>query len=211
MALNSFKDSLNRKALHHNWTHYRTVRPWWFLVAAIVSALVCVFALRANNLGMVELRSTVYTADKAGKDVEQPLRKLRSYVYAHMNTALASGRNAVHPPIQLKYTYERLVAKENARVVKANSEIYSDAQKYCEAAVPVGFSGRYRLTCVQQYVTTHGTKSQPIPKNIYQFDFVSPKWSPDLAGLSMVFTGVFLLAAILLWLGELIIRKLLKV
>lgn len=154
--------------------------------------------MRANNFKMVELRQAVYTADKDNGDVETALRKLREQVYGHMNTGLTSGQNAVRPPIQLQYTYQRLVGAQKAAIGSANDneDVYGQAQKYCEKAIPSGFSGSYRLSCIEAYVKQHGlATAQTIPKGLYQFDFISPTWSPDLAGWSLVTTIFLLLAA----------------
>lgn len=202
---------MDKKALHHTWTKLRRIKPWYFLVLAVVSGAVCVLALRNNNVHMVRLREAVYTADKKNGDIEGALRDLREYVYAHMNTDLASGPNAVHPPIQLKYTYDRLAKAANAKTNAANSQIYSDAQKYCEAKIPTGFSGSNRLSCVQEYVTSHGGVAvRSIPRNLYQFDFVSPRWSPDLAGWSMVATILFSLLFVAFWSIDYLVRRTLK-
>jgi hypothetical protein len=201
---------MNKKRLHHLWTYIRYIRPWYFLVLALMSSIICVFALRANNEQMITLRNAVYQADKNNSDVEKALQNLRNFVYAHMNTDLAAGPNAVHPPIQLKYTYDRLVAAANKRVQAANSSLYTDAQHYCEAQIPTGFSGRYRESCINSYVTTHGVKPVSIPKNLYEFDFVAPKWSPDLAGWSMILSALCLLLALAFWLSDGFIRHELK-
>ena len=200
---------MDKRRLHHFWTELRPVRPQYFLALAVVSGLVCVFALRANNEHMIQLRDEVYQADKDNGNVEQALKNLQQYVYGHMNTDLAAGPDAVHPPIQLKYTYDRLVAAGNARVQAANVNLYTEAQSYCQALIPTGFSGRYRESCINQYVTTHGTKVQPIPKNLYEFDFVAPKWSPDLAGWSLVMTILLVLFGVSFWaLEDYIYRRL---
>ena len=141
---------------------------------------------------MVKLRAEVYAADQAGGDVNKALNNLREYVYGHMNTNLSSGGNAIKPPIQLKYTYERLLEAEQQKNASSNSQIYTDAQNYCQTLVPAGASGRGRIPCVQDYVTSRGVKTTPIPTGLYQFDFVSPTWSPDLAGWSIVFAGLAL-------------------
>jgi len=151
---------------------------------------------------MIQLRNDVYQADKDNGNVNQALQNLRKYVYSHMNTDLAAGPNAVHPPIQLKYTYERLSQAESKRVQQANAHLYTDAQTYCQALIPTGFSGRYRESCINSYVTNHGAKAQPIQKSLYEFDFVAPKWSPDLAGWSMVVSILLLLAGLSFWLLE---------
>ena len=161
-----------------------------FLTLFIVSSLVAVGALRHNNQTMIQLRAEVYAADQAGGDVNSALNKLREFVYGHMNTNLSSGGNAIKPPIQLKYTYERLLETQQQSVAVTNSQIYTQAQNYCQGQVPAGVSGRGRVPCVQDYVTSHGVKTTPIPTGLYQFDFVSPSWSPDLAGWSVVVSAL---------------------
>ncbi len=159
-----------------------------FLVLFIVSAAVSIYTLRHNNQTMVKLRAGVYAADQASGDVNGALKNLREYVYGHMNTSLSSGGNAIKPPIQLKYTYERLLDAQQQKVSVSSGQIYTDAQVYCQAQIPanVSISGRGRIACVQDYVTSHGVKIPPIPTGLYQFDFISPAWSPDLAGWSLV-------------------------
>lgn len=181
---------MDKRQLHHLWTKLRLVRPWYFLAAAAVFAVLAVGGLRQNNLHMIRLREAVYKADEQNGDVETALRKLREYVYAHMNTDLASGTNAIKPPVQLKYRYERLAAGEKARVSAENSKIYSNAQAECERRFPQSFSGSGRIPCIQEYVASHTIQEVPIPDSLYKFDFVSPRWSPDVAGWSLVLAGV---------------------
>jgi hypothetical protein len=208
VAVAGFLESnvMDKRHLHHLWTYIRHIRPWFFLMLALISGVVCVSALRSNNETMIKFRDAVYTADKNNSNVEPALQNLRNFVYAHMNTDLAAGPNAVHPPIQLKYTYDRLVNAQNAHVQAINSHLYTDAQAYCQALIPTGFSGRYRESCINQYVTTHGAKPVSVPKNLYEFDFVAPRWSPDLAGWSMVATTLFVLLALAFWLADGFIR-----
>jgi hypothetical protein len=158
---------------------YRTL-----LTALIITSLVSVLALRHNNQHMIKLRSTVYEADRTNGDVEKALDNLRSYVYG----------NPIKPPIQLKYTYERL---QSAAEQGANTTgLYTEAENYCEQVIPgsVSFYGAGRIGCVQQYILSHGGKSAPkTPAALYEFDFVSPAWSPDLAGWTLVLNVLILL------------------
>lgn len=172
----------------------RQVPYWAFLILFVISAAISIQALRGNNLTMIKLRDVVYEADKNGGDVSTALNNLRRYVHGHMNTDLSSGGNAIKPPIQLKYTYERLQAAEQQRVNAINSQVYSAAQAYCEQQNPAGFSGRTRVPCIEDYVTRNGVKAKAIPPSLYQFDFISPSWSPDLAGWSLVVSGLLLAA-----------------
>ncbi len=168
-----------------------------FLVLFVASALTSVYALRSNNLTMVELRDKVYEVDKKNGDVNTALNDLRQYVYSHMNTDLSGGNNAIKPPIQLRYTYERLVVEANKEA--NDSGLYTEAANYCQARIPasVSISGRSRISCVQDYILSHGgNRAETIPTALYQFDFVSPTWSPDFAGWSLVLTAVLFLAFI---------------
>jgi hypothetical protein len=167
------------------------------LSTLLVCLVVNVTSLRNNNQSMIRLRDELYAADKNDWDINVSLNKLHSYVTAHMNTDLSGGNNAIKPPIQLKYTYERLLAEQEARGQTANAQVYTDAQNYCQSQNSVDFSGRNRVPCVQEYVSSHGAaQAGPLPTGLYQFDFISPTWSPDLAGWSLVATVVVILMLI---------------
>lgn len=181
-----------------------------FLTLFIISVIVAVGALRHNNQTMVNLRSEVYATDQSGGDVNSALNNLREYIYGHMNTNLSSGGNAIKPPIQLKYTYERLLESQQQTAAASNSQIYTEAQNYCQGQVPAGISGRGRVPCVQDYVTNHGVKTTPIPTGLYQFDFISPAWSPDLAGWSLVITALTGLGFIASFLIQFLTKRKLK-
>lgn len=177
------------KAAPHRWLRrLREVNILWLAAALAVCGVTCVLALRHNNLNMVRLRDKVFQADKNNGDVEKALRDLRVYVLGHMNTNLSSGPFAVKPPIQLKYRYDRLVKAEEDRVAAINAQVYTDAQNFCEQQFPHGLSGSGRVPCIKDYVSSHGTNPQPIPDALYKFDFISPRWTPDLAGWSLVAT-----------------------
>ena len=191
-------------------TSFHRVPYTIFLALFIIAAIVAIYALRQNNQTMVKLRAEVYAADQADGDVNSALNKLREYVYGHMNTDLSSGGNAIKPPIQLKYTYERLLGTEQQKAASSNSKIYTDAQNYCQALVPAGTSGRGRIPCVQDYVTSRDVKTTPIPTGLYQFDFISPTWSPDLAGWSLVIAALTLLAFIFSWLMQTLTKRKLR-
>lgn len=175
---------INKRHWHHVWRYLRKVHPVYFVALTLVFGTIAVFALRSNNQHMIQLRNAVYEADKSNGDIEGALRDLRVYVYAHMNTGLASGPNAVHPPIQLQYTYQRLQAERAAK--ETNKDLYSEAQAYCQQQNSTDFSGRNRVPCIEQYVLSHGAALTPIPDALYKFDFVAAKWSFDLAGWSIL-------------------------
>ena len=183
---------MTKKQLHN-------LSPWPFLGVALVSGAVCVVALRANNEHMLTLRTALYRADQNNGNVQQALQGLQAYVTSHMNTKLSTG-TSVYPPIQLKGTYDRLVQAQGDAIQKQNGQLYTEAQHYCEQQNPVDFSGHNRVPCIEQYVQSHGVKVRPIEDSLYKFDFISPRWSPDLAGWSLVVTLLGLAGAVILFL-----------
>lgn len=162
------------------------LKPKYLFGLSIILTAICLIALRANNEHMIKLRSAVYASDKSDSNVILALQNLQAYVTTHMNTNLSIGNDSVYPPIQLKYTYERLLNAESANAAANNSQLYTNAQEYCQQQIPTGFSGRYRVPCIEQYVQSHDTNLPAVPDALYKFDFVSPSWSPDSAGYSLV-------------------------
>jgi hypothetical protein len=198
---------MHKRKLHHLWVRLRPISYWYFIVLFVVSGGMALLALRHNNLQAIELRDKVLQADEQNGDVEASLRELREFTYTHMHAGLAND-NGIYPPIQLKYRYERLVAAEKARVAGANATVYQDAQSYCEARFPQGLSGSNRLPCIRDYIDSHPAPiEQPIPDALYKFDFVAPLWSPDLAGWSLVATGVLLLLLIIRIVAEIWLKS----
>lgn len=192
---------MNKKALHYFWLRIRPIRTWYFLAAFLVTATICVVALRQNYETMDDRRDAVYVADNAGSGVEEALQNLRAQVNSHMNTSLTKGADSIYPPIHLKGTYDRLVAAEQDRVNTVNSKVYTDAQAHCERLFPGSFSGGPRVPCIEQYVKEHGTTAKTIPDALYKFDFASPSWSPDLAGWMLVASVVFLVLTVVRFLA----------
>ena len=172
-------------------------RLYVFGFLTIASAGSFVYGLVKNSQGSVELYDKLIATDAAGGDVELALNQLREYIYSHMNSEVG-GPNGIYPPIQLKGTYERLVASEAARVEDANSTLYTEAQQYCEANGNQGFSGRNRLDCIDSYIDQNGVKPQEIQDSLYKFNFVAPQWSPDLAGFSMISMILFAVITLIL-------------
>ncbi len=191
-----------KKLGRHAWKVFRGVKPLYFLIVFLAVCGLTIYSLRQNNLTMVSLRTALYQADKNDINVSQKLDVLQAYVTSHMNTDLSTGPNAAYPPIQLQYTYQRLEAAAQQQVATVNSKLYTEAETYCQQQNPVGFSGRTRVPCVEQYIQQNGAKVSPIPSALYEFDFVSPTWSPDLAGWSLIFSIVLFVLFIASWLTK---------
>lgn len=197
---------MNKRKLHHIHKQISAVKPGYLLAATVVCGCISVYALRQNNYKMIELRQAVIVADEQNGDVEGALQRLREHVHGHMNTDLSSGDFAIKPPIQLKARYERLMAQEQDKIKQANESITKQGEAICAERFPAGGYNASRVECIQDYVAQNAGKADPVPDELYKFDFVSPRWSPDLAGWSLVFTGIFLLT----FAARLVVSKVLK-
>jgi hypothetical protein len=196
---------MEKRKLRHIWKIFKPISYWYFFLAFLICTTTAAFALRHNNLTAVYLRNQLLQVDEHDGNTTAALNKLRGYIYSHMNTNLASGSNTIYPPIQLKYTYQRLLSAEQAEVNAGNTNLYTDAENYCQTVIPEGtsnFLGGPRVPCVENYVTTNGAKITPIPVGLYEFDFASPFWSPDLAGWSIVASFIFLLLFLARFIAE---------
>lgn len=193
---------MNKRKLHHIHRKFRIISPWYFLTASAVFLAIGVYGLRQNNFTMINLRQAVVTADENNGDVEKALEELRLFVYGHMNTNLSSGKFAIKPPIQLKHRYDQLVDAEQQKVKGVNQTVQQQGEAICAAQFPAAGYNSPRVACIQQYVSANAKKANDVPPELYKFDFVSPRWSPDLAGISLLISALFFMLFALRFLVE---------
>jgi hypothetical protein len=187
---------MDKRKLHHRYVRLRRVKPWYFLLASVLFLALGIYGLRQNNFKMIELREAVIQADENNGDVEGTLNNLRSFVHGHMNTDLSSGEFAIKPPIQLKNRYEKLAQIEAERTKELNKEVQQKAEALCGQRHPGAGFNSPRVACIADYMRINALQENEVPSELYKFDFVSPKWSPDLAGLSLLFSTLFFAAFI---------------
>lgn len=183
---------MRKHTLYGIWNKIGDLSLFTLLVLFFLSVAVSIFALRDNNIKMTKLREAVYVADERNGDVETALTTLRVFVYGHMNTDLRAGSNSSQPPIQLVNKFNKAVEAERARyaALGGTNKVYADAQSVCEKpTIPL----TARAQCIQDYVTANSQGLPQLvlpPKEAYTFDFIGPRWSPDLAGWALVATAV---------------------
>lgn len=189
---------MNKRSLHHHWVKYHSLTLLVPLLGVVIFGSLTIYGLRANNLKMLELKQAVVIADEQNADVEESLQELRSHVNSHMNTNMRSDDSS-EPPIQLVNKFNRYVDAEQAKITAQGSAnaIYLEAQGQCENGnIPL----TARAQCMQDYILEHGGEPGGLnlpPKELYTYDFASPRWSADLAGVSMIFTIIFGIALII--------------
>lgn len=152
-------------------------------IGTVVAGSVSLFALRENNLTMLDLREDVIAADESGEGVSETLTALQTYIASHMNT------NPPHlgsePAIQLIKSFERAKKAESDRVSSERTTVANDAAVYCEQNIR-NVQLSVRADCVADYTSQRPVTEKQIVADLYRYDFVSPRWTPDLAGLSLL-------------------------
>jgi hypothetical protein len=169
----------------------QALKTWQLVVLLFIFVIISATFLRINNLNMVERRSAVIAADEKADDeaLRSSIVSLQQYVTAHMNTGLDKG-------FFLSKTYDRDRDTAIASADSApsdNSTVYQQASIECRAKWHGGvesFRNDY-VQCVIARVSALGQGSDPasnikLPKaDAYRINFSSPRWSFDLAGISV--------------------------
>ncbi len=188
-----------------------TKYKWWqYGLIFLISLPISGFFLRQNNLNMLELRDKVVKIDQDTgniKKIEPALTELRDYVFTHMNASLPA-------PLELPGSFNVSVEQARKKAEQsgsANSSVYKKAQAECERVeIPLSV----RAECIQNYVIANakpGTDAQQLdlpPKEQFVYNFVSPTWSFDLAGLAVVVSSLLLTATIVRFVLDFVIPKL---
>ena len=179
---------------------WRNITFLFILILVISSGVASLYFLRQNNTKMERLRAAVFAADESGasgEELEAALQKLRNHVLNHMNTDLyPPGTESKEPPIQLPYKYYRDTIWYWEQRIKPIDESLSDnllgelnqARAACETA---DYNISERLNCLVEKTKDVNAMPEPpiLRTEYYSFHFVSPSWSPDKAGWSLVFCG----------------------
>jgi hypothetical protein len=151
---------------------------------------------------MAQRRTDVLKADESGDKevVRTKLVELQRYVSSHMNTSLNGGLYLSH-----SYERDRSAALDAAGDTQnPNSAVYQQASIECRARWQGGvasFRNDY-VQCVIEKVSALSSATDPtaglkLPRaSSYHYDFASPLWTPDIAGL-FVAIGVLIVVVIL--------------
>ena len=177
------------------------------VLAFIAATSTGIYALRQNNLRMLELREAVFTADKNDGDTASALSELQLFVVSHMNTNLPKLGD--QKAIQLKYSYERRLAVNEAKVTADRAAVNAEATSYCQNTY-ASASYAVRSQCIEDYYAAHPVSSLEIPKELYAYEFVTPLWVPDTAGISLLLAAALFLVLLFKFVSWLVVRRSLK-
>lgn len=188
----------DKKQVKYSIKQLQRVKTWQLVILLIFAIFVTLTFLRLNNIGMVERRSAVTSADEAGNSdaVISRLYDLQRYVSSHMNTDMGKG-------IYLQASYKRDVQKAY-NVASAdenpNGNIYKKAQEVCAPRFTLWSPAYVQCTFgeLSKYPAADdlaGAVKLP-PADMYLHVFASPLWTPDFAGWSLVVCIVIALVII---------------
>jgi hypothetical protein len=199
----------NKKHIKRTLGQLQRIKTWQLVILLILFGFVSATFLRLNNIGMVQRREAVYIADKSGdnKVTQNRLYDLQRYVSSHMNTDMGKG-------VFLTATYNR---DKQALLAQAsngpNGNIYVKAQQVCAPRYS-SWSPAYVQCTVNELAKypagTNLNDSVNLIPGPYQFNYISPLWSPDFAGWSVLVCVVILIMIIARFIGVIILRILLR-
>lgn len=187
----------------------KKVKTWQLVILLIMAGFVSATFLRLNNVGMIERRDAVFAADEAGdrEQLERRLYDLQRYVSTHMNAS--PGR------IALEHSYKRyydtaLEQFEATIASQSSNDVVQRVRETCDTLAAQGGWGRFSTQADPRYVdcisrewekypaaATNDIQFTAPPVEPYYHTFVSPLWSPDYAGWSVLATGLIFLVIII--------------
>jgi hypothetical protein len=204
----------DRRQVRRSIRQLQHVKTWQLFIVLILCIFVSATFLRLNNIGMEQRRDAVLQADKDGdlNVIQARLYDLQRYVTSHMNADMGT--------IYLENTYKRdtqgaIDSASNGD--NPNGNVFLKAQQVC--APKYANLGHYSLAyqqCVINQLNSYPSGSQltsslQLPKaEGYSHSYVSPLWTPDFAGFSVLACILILLMIIGRFLGILILRAILR-
>ena len=173
-------------------------QTWQLILILVLFSFVVLILLRLNNTGMVSRREAMLAADSEGNSAVTLARAadLQSYVSRHMNSS--TGR------FFLKGQYERdseavKIKAEETASSNPHGNVYLKASQVCDPQFTVRTAAYFQcyLNELAKYPTAeYGPTDIKMPTpELYNQEFISPRWTPDFAGFAVL---VWLLLAIVI-------------
>ncbi len=202
----------DKRTIRHSLKRVQAIKTWQLFILLILSLFISATFLRLNNIGMIQRREAIAGADKAGnsEEIAQRLYDLQRYAAAHMN----ADPGAVY----LQEQYNRDV-KAAVTQVSGDLDGYDTPQARADAICNPnlqshGYSKAYQDCMLRELsregqVVDPGTIKMPTP-SLYRYSFVSPLWSPDFAGWSVLVSILLLVIIVVRIVIALVLRLLLR-
>lgn len=203
--------AIDRRKVKKDIKWLQRVKTWQLILLLILSLYVSATFLRINNVGMVERRNAVEAADKIGDPevVKERLYALQRYSSQHMNASTGD--------FDLRATYDRdvkeLLDEAEAANKQSNNTIWNKAANECYAEFPGYWQGQIQCILEKQQdfpTNTPITEVETPDPSLYRHNYLSPTWSPDFAGWSLVVSAILLVIILFRLVALLILTILLR-
>ncbi len=199
----------DRRRIRKTIRDLRLVKTWQLVVVLILMGFVSATFLRMNNVGMVQRLDAVVSADKTGvaDETRARLYDLQRYSATHMNASTG--------PFDLTEQYARDTQKIYQQIRDQSAQsANARAEAICHPRFSNWSGGAY-MNCFLEEMAKLGPGIDPtqikLPDTaMYHYNFVSPIWSPDFAGLSVLLCVGILLVIIGRGISLLVLKMLLK-
>lgn len=202
----------DKSRIKKNIKDLQRVKTWQLIILLIIVGFIAATFLRLNNIGMVQRRDAVISADKEGNEEAtiNRLYDLQRYVSSHMNTDLGRGvylENGFNRDLQ---TWQQGQYGDG----NPNGNIYKKAQEVCAPQFS-NYSFAY-LQCTTNELAKYPAAAGPASETskprqeAYIHSFSSPFWSPDFAGLSLLVAGAILLLIVIRLISLAILQLMLR-
>ncbi len=202
----------DRQSVRKSIKQLQRVKTWQLLILLVLLCFIAATFLRLNNTGMIARRNAVADADKSANtnEISARIYDLQRYSAAHMNADTGV--------FYLQEQYNRDVKRQAEEAGGTGSAKALEIRKAADAVCKPQFYGwspqyvRCYVNELNKYGANEISESElTLPNSaLYRYSFVSPVWSPDFAGWSIVgaFAILILIIARLVGLG--ILRLLLR-
>lgn len=177
----------NKRIVKKDIKRLKRVKTWQLLILLILMTFVSLTLLRLNSIGMIQMRDAVLNADKADDDSAtlNDLITLQHYSADHMNASTG--------PFFLEYSYKRDFAaayQKAADYQDPNGNVNVKADAICKpqfTQYSQAYTDCFAAALKQFPPAPNPGEDLQIPNTaLYQHSYVSPKWSPDFAGFSIL-------------------------
>jgi hypothetical protein len=177
----------DKKRVRQTIKRLQRIKTWQLIILLILAGFISATFLRLNNIGMVQRRTAVLTADKVGDNssTTERLYDLQQYVTAHMNTDMGKG-------IYLETLYEtqrQAALNAESTADTPTGGIYKQINDACKA-ITTSYTPFFQCVTDRLAQVPDGSNTLTaidLPSAAaYHYDFLSPLWSPDFAGWSIL-------------------------
>lgn len=199
---------VDKSRVRRNIKRLQRVKTWQLVILLLLVGFLTATFLRLNNIGMLQRREAVLSADETGdkQATVSRLYDLQRFVSAHMNTDMGKG-------LYLETSYKRDVQKAYDKVSvdsNPNGNIYKKAQEVC-APKFTRWSQAY-VQCTSSELAKYPAASNlvtdvQLPRaDSYLHVFASPLWSPDFAGWSVLICMALILMIVVRIISVIVLR-----